>query len=89
VCETETEAEAPPLIVVFGVDAEGPIAVAEVDRGDWPKVFVARGAVAEFCADNTFWKLLAEGPVVCVFENHIEGHAIIEAYAEVRRRRLH
>ena len=44
---------------------------------------VARaGGVAAFCADQTFWRLLAEGPVVCVFENHIEGHAIIEAYGE-------
>jgi hypothetical protein len=36
-----------------------------------------------------FWQLLAEGqPVIAYFEDHLEGHAVVEAYSEARRRRL-
>jgi hypothetical protein len=84
ICEVDD-----PLMVVFGSDAEGPIAVAEVERSEWLRFYIRAGGVAAFCADQTFWRLLAEGPVVCVFEDHIDAHAIVDAYLEARRRRLH
>jgi hypothetical protein len=59
-----------------------------VERSDWPCLYVRRGGVAAFCAADTFWRLLDKGPVVAVFENRGEGHAVIEAY-EAERRRLH
>jgi hypothetical protein len=76
-----------PLLVVFGAGVEGPIAVAEVERSDWPRRFVRRGGIGAFCAD--FWRLVAKGPVAVWFEDRLEGYAIVEAYAEARRRRLH
>ena len=78
----------PPFMVVFGSDRYE-ITVAEVEREDWPRVFVRRGGVAAFCTADTFWRLLDRGPVVAVFEDRVEGCAIIEAYAQARRRRLH
>jgi hypothetical protein len=40
--------------------------------------------VGAFCADQTFWQLLVEGPVAVWFDDRIEAHAIIEAYSEAR-----
>jgi hypothetical protein len=77
-----------PLVIVFGCDRAS-ITVAEAVREDWPRVYVSAGGVAALCAGRTFWDLLAEGPVIAYFENRLEGHAVVEAYAEARRRRLH
>jgi hypothetical protein len=78
-----------PLMIVFGAGIEQRITFAEVERSDWPRLFVRRGGIAAFCADQTFWRLLADGPVAVCFEDRIEGAAILEAYVEARRRRLH
>jgi hypothetical protein len=77
-----------PLMIVFGAD-RARITEAEAEREDWPRVFVRAGCVAALSADRRFWELLSEGPVVALFEDHREGHAVLEAYTEARRRRLH
>jgi hypothetical protein len=75
-------------MVVFGAD-RAQITVGEAEAEDWPRVYVRSGGVAALCDGTTFWKLLSKGPVIAYFENRLEGHAVVEAYAEARRRRLH
>ena len=78
----------PPLVVVFGCD-RARITIEEAEREDWPRVYIRAGGVAALCDGNSFWRLLAEGPVVGIFESRLEGHAVLEAYDEARRRRPH
>jgi hypothetical protein len=86
-CVVEAEAEAEfTIMVVFGAAHE--ITVEEVEDNDWPRLYVPRGGVAEFCAGSMFWRLLDDGPVAVWFQDRIEASAIIEAYAEAKRRRL-
>jgi hypothetical protein len=76
-----------PLMIVFGCD-RARITVEEAEREGWPKLFVPDGGVDALCNGTLFWRLLEKGPVIAYFANRLEGHAILEAYSEARRRRL-
>jgi hypothetical protein len=49
-------------MIVFGRDIEHPLTVDDVECSGWPTRHVRASGVGQFCADTTFWKLLAEGP---------------------------
>jgi hypothetical protein len=74
-----------PTVIVFDADVAQQITATTAVE---PHVYVRRGGIAEFCADPTFWRLVSCGPVVVAFEDHLEASAIVESYAEARRRRL-
>jgi len=76
-------------MIVFGAGIARAATVADVERCDSPRLYVRRGGVSEFCASRRFWELLAGGPVVVWFEDRVEAAALLEAYADARRRRLH
>jgi hypothetical protein len=81
------EAAESSIMVVFG--AAHDITADEIEDNDWPRLYVPRGGVAEFCAGSAFWRLLDERPVAVWFEDKTEAHEVIEAFSEaVVRRRL-
>jgi hypothetical protein len=75
----------PPFENVFGAD-RAQITKADLEREDWSRLLIPAGEAGAICAGTTFWHLFEKGPVVAVFEDRLEGHAILEACAEARRR---
>jgi hypothetical protein len=74
-------------MVVFDADIARLATADEVER-DWPRVLVYAGCIAELSASSEFWQLVTKGPALACFEDPRDAHAVIEAYAEHRCRRL-
>jgi hypothetical protein len=75
-----------PWLVVFNTDAEP----TEAERASWPRFYVPAGGIPSLLDDARVYRILTSGePCIGLFERREEGEAVVAAFKQARRRRMH